>query len=271
MKMKSLFLITGLLFCCLGNAQELFTFTEPASNMAAKSVGFRLNNFIMKDAHTTKTKYQAIPEVMVGVSRKIMVHMDAFLSNRNKGFAAEGGGIYAKYRFISNDDVQKHFRMAAYTRYSFNNGSIHQEEINLNGFNSGFELGVVATQLLHKVALSSGVSLLKATNNGAGNKYPYGSDNSKAIYYTLSAGKLMLPRTYTDYKQTNMNVMLELLNQYNTGSGKYYIDVAPSVQFIFNSVARVDVGYRKQLSGTLSRTAQSGLFIRLEYNFFNAF
>lgn len=269
--MKYLLIITGFLFCRAGNAQELYTFTEPASNMAAKSVGVRLNNYIMGESRTAKINYHLIPEVMMGVSRKIMVHADAFLSNRNNRFVAEGGSFYAKYRFLSNDDVQKHFRMAAFGRYSFNNSDIHQEEINLYGHNSGYESGISATQLLHKVALSSGLSFVKATNNGSGNKYPYGIDNSKAINYTLSVGKLMLPKTYTDYKQTNMNMMLEFLNQYNTGSGKYYIDAAPSVQFIFNSVARVDVGYRKQLSSTLLRTAPNGLFVRLEYNFFNAF
>ncbi len=261
----------GFLLCDAAKAQELYTFTEPASNMAAKSVGVRLNNYIMDESRITKTNYHLVPEVMVGVSRRIMIHVDAFLSNRNSSFVAEGGSLYAKYRFLSHDDVQTHFRMAAFGRYSFNNSNIRQEEINLYGYNSGYELGVTATQLLHKVALSSGLSLLKATNNGNGNKYPYGTDNSHAVYYTVSVGKLMLPKTYTDYKQTNLNLMVEFLNQYNPGSGKYYMDAAPSVQFIFNSVARVDVGYRKQLSSNMLRTAPNGLFIRLEYNFFNVF
>jgi len=200
-----------------------------------------------------------------------MVHADAFLSNRNKGFSAEGGSIYGKYRFLSNDDVQKHFRMAAFGRVSYNNSDIHQQEINLYGHNSGFETGLIATQLLHKVALSTGISFLKATNNGNNNKLPYSTSESKALYYTLSIGKLMLPRDYKDYKQTNLNLMLEFLNQLNLGSGKYYMDVAPSAQLIFNSVARVDVGYRQQLSSTFNRTAPNGVFIRLEYNLFNVY
>ncbi|GEO08061.1 hypothetical protein SAE01_05570 [Segetibacter aerophilus] len=251
--------------------QELYVFTEPASNMAAKSIGLRMNNFIMKQQARSSTNYNLVPEIMVGVSKKIMVHGDAFLSNRNGGLATEGGSIYMKYRFLSNDDIQKHFRMAVFGRYSFNNSHIDQEEINLYGRNTGFETGIVATQLLHKVALSSAVSFLKAADNGSHNKYPYGSNNSKAVNYTLSAGKLLLPKEYTDYKQTNVNLMLELLNQYNIGSGKYYMDVTPSVQLIFNSVARIDVGYRQQLSSTYLRTAPNGLFIRLEYNFFNVY
>ncbi len=260
-----------LLVSASGIAQELYVYTEPASNMAAKSIGLRLNNYIMPESYSSKTNYHLIPEVMVGISKKVMIHGDVFLSNRNKELATEGGSIYAKYRFLSNDDVQKHFRMAAYGRYSFNNSDIHQEEINLYGHNTGYEAGIIATQLLHKVALSSGISYLKATDNGNNNKYPYGDKKSNAINYTLSAGKLVLPKEYKDYGQTNLNLMVEFLNQYNLGSGKYYMDVAPAVQLIFKSVARLDVGYRQQIKGNLYRTAPNGLFIRLEYNLFNSF
>lgn len=167
--------------------------------------------------------------------------------------------------------MQKHFRMAAFGRMSYNNSDIHQEEISMYGHNTGAELGMVATQLLRKVALSSSVSFLNATDNGGNNKFVYGQDKSKAVNYTLSVGKLMLPAAYKDYSQTNLNLMIEFLSQVNTGSGKYYMDVAPSIQLIFNSQSRVDVGYRKELTTTLSRTAPNGFFVRLEYNFFNAF
>ena len=268
--MKIKLCIAALLLCLTGAAQELFTFTEPASNMAAKSIGLRLNNYIVPERNSSETDYHAIPEMMVGVSKKIMVHGDVFFSNRSHHFAAEGGSVYAKYRFFSNDDVQQHFRMAAFGRYSFNNSTIAGNEINLYGYNSGFEGGAVATQLLHKTALSSALSFVKAMNNSSNNKLPEGNE-SKALNYTLSAGRLVLPKVYTDYKQTNLNVMLELLSQLNLGSGNYYIDAAPSVQFIFNSVARLDIGYRAQLCSTLQRTSSDGLFVRFEYNLFNVY
>ncbi len=129
--MKTQLLIAMLLVSLSAVAQELYVFTEPASNMAAKSIGLRWNNYIMPETYTSKTNYHLIPEIMVGVSKKVMVHGDVFISNRNIELSTEGGSIYAKYRFLSNDDVQKHFRMAGYGRYSFNNSDIHQEEINL--------------------------------------------------------------------------------------------------------------------------------------------
>lgn len=251
------------------NCQELYVFTEPASNMATKSIGLRLNNYFLGEKNSSETDYHMIPEIMFGVTKKIMIHGDVFFSNRAKNFKAEGGSIYVKYRFFSNDDVQKHFRMAAFARVSINNSAIDQQEINLYGFNSGYEGGIVATQLLHKIALSSGISFVKATDNSNSNKFIYGEHNSKAINYTLSIGKLMLPKEYKDYKQANLNLMLEFLNQYNLGSGNYYIDIAPAAQVIINSVARIDVGYRHQLTSDLIRTSPNGLFVRLEYNFFN--
>ena len=269
--MKQLLFIVILLISLSCKAQELFSATEPASNMAAGSIGFRLDNLIMNEINSSKTNYHLIPEILIGVSKKLMIQGNIFFSNRNKTFAAEGGSLYAKYRFLSNDAVQKHFRMAAFGRVSHNNSDIHQEEINMNGHNSGFEAGIVATQLLRKVALSSSLSFLNATDNGNNNKFLYGSNNSKAINYTFSVGKLMLPKEYKDYRQTNINLMVEFLSQVNTGSGKYYMDIAPSVQMIFNSQSRIDIGYRKELSSSLLRTAPNGFFIRFEHNLFNAF
>lgn len=268
--MKFTIFLVVLFYSKLCTAQELYVYTEPASNMAAKSIGIRANNLLMNEKVTSGLNYHLVPEVMVGISRNIMVHADAFLSNRDKRFSFEGGSIYAKYRFFSIDDVQKHFRMAAFGRVSYNNSEIHMDEINMYGLNSGWETGIVATQLLHKVAISSGVSLIRAADNGSGNKFLYGDKNRNAINYTLSVGKLMLPKEYTSYKQTNLNLMLELLNQYNLGSRKYYVDIAPSLQLIFNSRSRIDVGYRQQISSSFQRTAPNGFLIRLEHNLFNA-
>jgi hypothetical protein len=269
--MKQSFFIIILFLSLTGNAQELYSVTEPASNMAAGSISVRVDNSIMNEINSSKINYHLIPGIQVGVSKKLMMQGNVFFSNRNENLSYEGGSLYAKYRFLSNDAVQKHFRMAVFGRISYNNSDIHQEEINMYGHNSGFEAGVVATQLLKKVALSSSVSFLNATDNGNGNKFTYGSKNDKAINYTFSIGKLMLPKEYEDYRQTNINLMVEFLSQVNTGSGKYYMDIAPSVQFIFNSQSRIDVGYRAELSSTLLRTAPNGFFVRLEHNLFNVF
>lgn len=135
--------------------------------------------------------------------------------------------------------MQRHFRMAAFARVSFNKSDIHQEELDLYGHNTGYEAGVVATQLLKKVALSSSIAWVKAYDNGDNNKFLYGDKNSGAINTTFSFGKLLLPKEYKTYRQTNLNLMLEMLSQYNMGSGRYFIEMAPSLQLIIDSRAEL--------------------------------
>ncbi|HEX2607354.1 MAG TPA: hypothetical protein VHK91_08245 [Flavisolibacter sp.] len=269
--MKLLISFLSILLSISACSQELFAQTEPASTRAKGSITFRMDHTLMDEVNTSSINYHMIPELMFGLSKKLMVSGNVFFSNRSEVFRKEGGSFYARYRFLSRDALQKHFRMAGFGRISYNNSDIHQEEINTYGHNTGYEMGIVATQLLRKVALSASAAYAKAMDNGGNNKFLYGRENSRAVNYTLSAGKLMLPKAYTDYRQTNLNLMCEFLGQVNTGSGRSYLDVAPSLQLIFNSQARVDIGYRKEISATLVRTAPNGFFVRLEYNFFNAF
>lgn len=262
-----LFILAGI----KGQSQELYVYTEPASNMAAKSIGFRLTNNFMRTAGTQQYTYMAGPEVMLGISKSIMLHGEVFLSNREDDFKVNGGSIYFKYRFFSEDEVHSHFRMAAYIRVAVNNTHIHQPAIDMLGMNSGTETGLIATKLQNKVALSATVSHLYAADNSKGNKFYYGDKNRHAVAYTLSAGRLMLPKEYTSYNQTNVNLMAEMLGQTNLASGKTFVDLAPSVQFIFKSRMRLDLGYRFALVKELQRTSEDGVLVRFEYNIFNAF
>jgi len=269
--MKQWLLICLLLFAYSSKAQELYVYTEPASNMAAKSIGFRLNNNFMYQKNSNGYRYMLAPEIMAGVSKKIMLHIEGFLSNMNGDFKLNGGTVYAKYRFFSIDDVHSHFRMAAYMRGSISNLPIQQPAIDLLLMNSGVETGIVATQLIKRTAISTSVSHLYAADNANSHKFSYGNKYRNALSYTISAGRLMLPKEYTSYNQTNVNLMVEALGQTNLYSGKSFIDIAPSVQFIIKSQMRVDIGYRFAMINNLQRNSENGALLRLEYNIFNAF
>jgi hypothetical protein len=263
-----------LLFCVfnihLGFSQELFSFTEPASNMPSKSIGFRLTNTLMKEDASNQYNLHLLPEIMVGVNRHFMFHAEGFLSNRNNKVEAEGAAIYGKYRFFSKDDIHSHFRLAAFSQCAFNTRDVHQDAIDLRGHNSGFNLGLLATKLINKTAISTSVAFVQAMDNGKAAEYQF-NNNNQAIDYTLSIGKLFLPKEYISYNQTNLNGMLEMLCQTNLSTGKTFVDLAPSLQFIILSKMRVDLGYRFPLAKDLYRTAPSGGMIRLEYNIFGAF
>ena len=250
------------------SAQELFVVTEPASNMPTGSIGLRLAQSLMKEKYKPGNNYHVMPEIMWGANKNLMLHVAAFISNRNKNLITEGGSIYAKYRFLSKDDLHQHFRMAAFGRVSLNNSDIHQEEINTMGHNSGFETGIVATQLINRIAISTSSSFEKATNNTETYKFPASQSNS-ATNYTLSFGRLMYPNKYKSYKQTNINLMMEFMGQTLNRNGKSFLDIVPSFQFIINSQARIDVAYVKEIYSNMLRTAPNGLYLKLEYSFFN--
>ncbi len=269
--MRSILAISSFLFFSQLQAQELFTWSEPASNMAAKSFGFRATNLLMTRKSPAKNEYQLLPEIMWGISGKIMIHVEGFLDNYNAAFRARGAALYFKYRFLSEDDVHSHFRMATYVKAAANNMYVHHPAINLNGENSGYEAGLIATKLINKVAISAGAGFLHATDNTKEKIFPFDDDMRNAVSYNLSFGKLMLPKEYKSYNQTNMNLMLELLGQANPAAGKTYLDLAPTVQFILLSRMRIDAGYRFALIKDLKRISTNIFLLRLEYNIFNAY
>jgi hypothetical protein len=65
--------------------------------------------------------------------------------------------------------------------------------------------------------------------------------------------------------------MFELIGQRLNGNQKSFLDMGPSIQFIVNSQARFDIGFRQQLYSTMERTAPNGFILKFEYLFFNVF
>lgn len=253
------------------NAQELFVVTEPASNVPAESISFKLGQSLMNEQYKAGYNYHMMPEITWGLSKDLMVRASGFISNRKSTSAdlkTEGGSLYVKYRFLSTDDLHSHFRMSAFGRYSFNNADIHQEEIETMGHNSGFEAGIVATQLINKVAISTSISLERAMDNKPDYPFPVTQSNT-ALNYTLSFGKLMYPRQYSDFKQTNINLMVEFVGQTHNENQKSFLDVVPSIQFIVNSQARIDLAYKQELYRSMLRSAPNGVYVNLQYTFFS--
>jgi hypothetical protein len=266
--MKKTFVILLVAFIQHSIAQELFVFTEPASNMPAGSIGIRVGQSLLIEQIKTGYNYHIMPEIMWGVNKDLMVHFATFVSNRNSSLFTEGGSLYAKFRFFSVDDIHSHFRLAIFGRYSMNRADIHQEEIETMGHNTGFESGLVATQLINKLAISSTISFEKAFDNKPDYAFPATQSNN-ATNYSLSFGRLMDPKSYTNLKQTNINVMVEILGQTLNQNGRSYLDVAPSIQFIFNSQTRLDLAYKQEIYTSMLRSAPNGVYLKLEHLFFN--
>jgi hypothetical protein len=241
------------------SAQELFLLSRPASNIPAHSVSIGLGNSFIS-APNSFIRIQ--PEVAYGVSGKLMLQWQGAITNRIDGLKFNGQSLYAQYKFLNIDEKKRHFRMAGFTRIGLGDKVQFQDELDVNGMNSGWEFGLISTQLLHKTAISGTVGMEKAY---------FENNNNTALSYSLSVGQLVLPKKYKSYKQTNINLMTELLGQSEFNEGKSFIDIAPVVQFIFLSRSRLDIAYRVQVLGNMQRVAKNGFIMRLEYNLYNVF
>ena len=271
--MRGLFLLLFGLCMVSSKAQELYVNTEPASNMAAKSIGLRLAGRTWD--RSPRLKSRLTPEIMLGISKKVMVHVEGSIADYySDQVKPESINLYGKYRFVSMDGVQTHFRMAAYSRVSYSRNSGPFDDLNLEGDVSGFSSGIVVTQLLHKLALSSTLGFARAVRTGDG----LSAWNGEAFNYSLSAGYLLLPRSYTSYDQLNVNLYLELLGKTNptireSGAlllqGGNSLALAPALQFIISSQTRIDAGVRFDLQNTGTSMGTVAL-LRIEYNLFNA-
>lgn len=272
MKNLKLVAVATLLALSTGaKAQELFVFTEPASNMPSKSVGVRITN---EGIFNKGAMNRTIPEVMIGFNKNLMAHIQGFFSDMDGKYRLEGGSIYGKYRFLSADGTRQHLRAAVFGRLSTSKRPVYTQDINLEGDNKGWQGGLIVTQLLRKLALSGTVSYARAFNTDQSATGHAGMEglplSDQMIGYSISSGYLVLPVVYKNYNQPNFNVYLELLGKTNPVNGTSYLDAAPAIQAIINSRTRIDLGYRFQVSGDMAgRYTKNMYVVRAEFNFFN--
>ena len=189
-------LVFGLfIFTTNCSAQELFVFSEPASSRPAKSMAFNVTAKFPDHSDNSYYLNRYLPQVMVGINKKLMVNAGASFSNyyRLDMLQFDGAKIYTKYRFLSLDDIHKHFRMAAFAEGGFSTHSYVYDEMSLEGDNNGVKLGLIATQLIHKFAFSGTASYMKAFVSNSDVHHDELNHSTQMISYSLSAGYLLLP------------------------------------------------------------------------------
>ncbi len=261
--------------CCLlfaahaSFAQELYPYTEPASNMPARSISAKYTFRWQEGYHSQRTEQRHTPEIMFGLNKKWMIHGSASFSDMySSNLRWESARLYTKYRFLSVDEVHRHFRMAAFAAGSYSVNDPFYDELSLEGDQSGFQYGVIATQLLNKLAVSaslSNVQVLDKSRKNAYQLYPY-----QALDYTISAGYLLFPRSYESYRQVNVNLYCELMGQKTYDLSRYFWDIAPALQLIFNSNAKLNIGYRVEGRSNMHRMTTRSWMISFERTFLNA-
>ena len=259
-------------------AQELYVFSDPASNVPAKSLSLKYNSKWMNSdlLGSSLLMSRHMGEASIGLNKKWMIRPAFTLSDMftNRVVKWESISLYTKFRFYSNDEVHRHFRAAAFVKALYSSNDLEYDELNADGDQSVVQGGVILTQLINKLAISSTLALTEVTNRERWKEYLGPRDfGYRSFNYSISAGYLLYPREYTSYKQTNFNLYLELIGSRGIDRKYYFVDLAPAVQFILNSNTKINLGYRFQAKGNAYRmsNAAPSISFSVERTFFNTF
>ena len=271
-------LLMLLMPCIKVGAQELYAYSEPASTVPAKSLSLKYAGKWMTESELghDHTSARHMLESTFGISKYLTIRPGVSFGNMYNEYPDlklrfEAASIYAKLRLLSVDNVHRHFRMAAFLKAVVSKNDLQFEELTADGDQTALQGGLIFTQLLHKLAISGTGSLVEVVHAdrwkdfGAQTFYGYRSFN-----YSMSAGYLLFPRKYTSYDQTNLNLYVELIGSKGLDRDYAFADLAPALQLIVNSNAKINVGYRFQISGGAYRMARESLSISYERTFLNA-
>ena len=261
-----IFLVLFLSFIpSLSSAQELYINTEPASLIPKGTKVVRLNHhsIFVNGTNIMGGIGNAIimsPSISYGLSKKIMVSGSFQFSNKpyeqdmmpNFGFS--GFKLYSKQRILTTDKQKYHTRLSSFIKYSYHDNKFMKDNLDIELQDTGFEFGIIGTQLINKLAISVTSAVTRISN--IDEKYTSGSTvkwqkiNLNTIQNSISAGYLLFPRKYKSYKQTNFNLYLEYLTNtiltrnFPDRYHKFSSTLAPGIQFIIMSRSRLDFSYK---------------------------
>lgn len=256
-------------------SQELYVFSEPASNMPAKSLGLKYSRKSVKETELghSHTSSRHMFETQFGISKKLMIHPSVSWSDMYsyEKMRFESAGLYVKYRFLSVDAIHKHFRASLFAKGVVSRNDLQYEELTVDGDHTAIQGGIIMTQLIHKLAISTTLGITEIMDKERWLKYG-GPRNFvyENFNYSLSAGYLLFPRKYTGFDQPNFNLYCELLGSKGLSKNVYFLDLAPALQVILKSTTKLNFGYRFELAGNTSRMAPAGFLISVEKTFLNA-
>lgn len=274
-------------------AQELFPHNEPASSVPKNVLGVRM--FGESYDEFGMQRNMAALRLMYGVTSKFSLMVTGTTSNHHSNYLPTGlvththsasgntnyqtgtfqrglkypyrfNGVYVygKYRFLTHDGQNKHFRMAAYGEYSYITAAHDETEPNLLDDTKGFGGGLIATYLRKHFATSLTTGFIipgdytETTPDFYGGQLHSRIKYGKALQYNLSFGYLVYPFKYKSYSETNINVYVEFMGKsYETATviqndvnikpktelllAGNYVEVHPGLQAILNSNLRIDI------------------------------
>jgi hypothetical protein len=238
--MKRRLLLISFIFQCVIHlySQELFLMTDPASTLPE---GAFTINFLNKINSFENSDQLYIPELSYGLTKKTTLRGSLFFTPHSPSL--NGASLMTKIRIISSDDANNHYRIACFGRVSYLNHIYKENKIEIFGNNSGYELGIIQTKLVEKLAINGVLSFEQKISDNFNNE-----KNNSALNFSLSFGRLIYPKKYTNFKETNINLMFEVIGQKPLRKSEFNLNFTPIIQFIFNSQSRIDIAYQREIN-----------------------
>lgn len=263
--MRIFFILFLLIHNYILSAQELYINSEPASLIPKGTKVVRLTNSnIFLDGSNIMgsigNAFIVTPSLSYGISKKIMVSGSIQFANKpyeqdmTPNFGLNGFKIYSKQRILSTDKQKYHTRLSSFIKYSYHEDKFMKDNIDIDLQDTGFELGLIGTQLINKLAISITTAITRISNIDEkltqGSTVKWQTTNLNTFKNSISAGYLLFPRKYNSYKQTNFNLYVEyltntILNEnFPVRYDKFRSTFAPGIQFIIMSRSRLDFSYK---------------------------
>ena len=258
--MRIFFILFLLIHNYILSAQELYINSEPASLIPKGTKVVRLTNSnIFLDGSNIMgsigNAFIVTPSLSYGISKKIMLSGSIQFANKpyeqdmTPNFGLNGFKIYSKQRILSTDKQKYHTRLSSFIKYSYHEDKFMKDNIDIDLQDTGFELGLIGTQLLNKLAISITTAITRISNIDEkltqGSTVKWQTTNLNTFKNSISAGYLLFPRKYNSYKQTNFNLYVEyltntILNEnFPVRYNKFRSTFAPGIQFIIMSRSRL--------------------------------
>ena len=263
--MRIFFILFLLIHTYILSAQELYINSEPASLIpkGTKVVRFTNSNIFLDGSNimgSIGNAFIVTPSLSYGISKKIMVSGSIQFANKpyeqdmTPNFGLNGFKIYSKQRILSTDKQKYHTRLSSFIKYSYHEDKFMKDNIDIDLQDTGFELGLIGTQLINKLAISITTAITRISNIDEkftqGSTVKWQTTNLNTFKNSISAGYLLFPRKYNSYKQTNFNLYVEyltntILNEnFPVRYDKFRSTFAPGIQFIIMSRSRLDFSYK---------------------------
>ncbi|MEM8908278.1 MAG: hypothetical protein AAGD05_10575, partial [Bacteroidota bacterium] len=220
-----------------------FPMAEPASTVPKNVIGLKVLTEtyhevrLVRNQFSLRLMYGVTPNLTVWVQPMVSNHHDRLLprnivthrhvgpstvlitGRRNYGasydYRLSGVHFYAKYRFLTFDSDDQHFRMAFYAEATPMGSTAHDEaEPHLQGDNRGYGAGIIATYLKSRAAVSFTGGFIRASDYRESNTdLNFHLQYGDAYQYSLSFGYLLYPRKYDGYHHTNYNLYVEFIGK----------------------------------------------------------